>query len=187
MRLTKVTIHNLGPHNDISFDIAPTGVSAITGTNDAGKTSILRTIGWLLSTGKNAYGDKSLITDGTTEGYIETKFLDNNNEKHTVKKGMSNTKKVLDTYIYLDGQKISATEWADYLSSTFAPMEEVLPIIMGAQESIHQIIRDKKANRFNMFMELLGLTALTDIHENLKKEIAKIGRASCRERVLRLV
>ena len=109
MKITSLTIQNLGPHADVTFQFSP-GHNLVVGTNGSGKSTVLRALSLALTgtchlTDKRGKGFERLIRDGATEAVIGVTI-----EPHGTVTRTKSAKKHKLVLSWADGDKVSDNE-----------------------------------------------------------------------------
>jgi DNA repair exonuclease SbcCD ATPase subunit len=109
LRITRLTIQNIGPHADVTFAFSP-GHNLIVGTNGSGKSTVLRAISLALTgtchlTDKRGRGFERLIRTGAAESSISLTL-----DPHGTVQRTRSAKKHKLTLSWADGDKVSDNE-----------------------------------------------------------------------------
>lgn len=157
MHYKHIKLINWGPHSEFETSFNKSGVNALLGDNDVGKSHIIRALAWIFTTGNTEYGGKEDMRDGSVYTVVDVDVIINGSVV-AFKKSMQFVNDKHTTLYEINGEPMTATEYKleveNYLGNE---TNSVLSLVMNMQEAIHKDIKDKPTPRNKRMRKMMQM------------------------------
>lgn len=192
MILKKVIIENIRSHEYLEFEPASIGVTAISGENGAGKSTIVDAFSWSLF-GTRLYGlrNKNYIREGVDakEKTVQvTSYIRVGNTDFMIKRKITSNEGACECKVFSYNEEIGDWEFESGPAVTHAEsfIRSILNIdekgflssVFIQQKQVDQIVSASPTERGQVIEKLIGVSAITESTKLAREESRALQRAA---------
>lgn len=170
MKLKKLQLENWCQHSNLSIVFPDDALVRLGGTNNCGKTNLIRAIGRVLAQGRSDFGDINDVQYGQDHASIVLDALNSERVPFTLSRIIKDKTEVS---LIIDGQEpiirsesiqLQLTEW-------FGRQDTLLSLFIAQQGEIASLLKAKGRDRLVQFIEICGFKGFLKRQEALNKFI----------------
>ena len=192
MILKKVIIENIRSHEYLEFEPASIGVTAISGENGAGKSTIVDAFSWsLFGTRLHGLRNKNYIREGvdTKEKTVQvTSYIRVGNTDFMIKRKITSNEGACECKVFSYNEEIGDWEFESGPAVTHAEsfIRSILNIdekgflssVFIQQKQVDQIVSASPTERGQVIEKLIGVSAITESTKLAREESRALQRAA---------
>lgn len=192
MILKKVIIENIRSHEYLEFEPASIGVTAISGENGAGKSTIVDAFSWsLFGTRLHGLRNKNYIREGVDakEKTVQvTSYIRVGNTDFMIKRKITSNEGACECKVFSYNEEIGAWEFESGPAVTHAEsfIRSILNIdekgflssVFIQQKQVDQIVSASPTERGQVIEKLIGVSAITESTKLAREESRALQRAA---------
>lgn len=170
VRLCRLELRNWCQHAELVIDFPEASIIRIAGSNNAGKSNLIRAIGRVLAQGRSEYGDATDLRYGTQEGAIRLTALTHAHTKFTISRVMKNKQSKV-ALEYEDQSLANADEITRMLQEWFGRPATLLQLFIAPQGKIANLLKERGRHRLTQFIEICGFKGFLEKQATLNRFI----------------
>ena len=192
MILKKVIIENIRSHKYLEFEPASIGVTAISGENGAGKSTIVDAFSWsLFGTRLHGLRNKNYIREGVDakeETVQVTSYIRVGNTDFMIRRKITSNEGACECKVFSYNEEIGDWEFESGPAVTHAEsfIRSVLNIdekgflssVFIQQKQVDQIVSASPTERGQVIEKLIGVSAITESTKLAREESRALQRAA---------
>jgi exonuclease SbcC len=168
MKLLRLELQHWCQHSQLDLTFPDEPIILLSGSNNSGKSNLVRAIGRVLALGRSEFGDASAIQYGAKQASLRLTALTHERAQFTISREIKprQTRAKLE---FEDKTLTNAEEIQTQLQEWFGRQETLLELFIAPQGQIASLLKERGKERLTQFIEICGFKGFLQKQATLNK------------------